>query len=268
MHAENQTTTDASSWTPELRDIVESYIDAEPHHAALLARFHSNVNAVPYLRGHRDFVEQNSYGFGERYFHYMWKLLIDQMPSRFSFLEIGVFKGQVLSLVKLLARETTRACEIVGITPLTSAGDQYSEYVEDDYADAIKSMFDTFELSMENVEILQGLSTDPAIHRRAAERAPFDVVYIDGSHDHDVVVNDLRHFAIHVSRGGFLVMDDASCDLNLPRQFRAPGTRAPEEKVFRGYEDVSRAVRELVDPNPDFRHLFACGHNRVWQRVA
>jgi hypothetical protein len=33
--------------------------------------FEKNTNSIPFLKEHRDWVEQNSWGYGDRAFHYM-----------------------------------------------------------------------------------------------------------------------------------------------------------------------------------------------------
>jgi len=34
----------------------------------------------------------------------MWLTLVQEIPSNFKFLEIGVFKGRILSLIELLSK--------------------------------------------------------------------------------------------------------------------------------------------------------------------
>ena len=59
------------------------------------------------------------------------------MPSNFKFLEIGVYRGRVLSLIKLLSNLLNKNGQIWGITPLHDAGDKYSNYENIDYLNAI-----------------------------------------------------------------------------------------------------------------------------------
>lgn len=260
--------------TEELKEIVYHYRDEPDGHASLWLDFYHKVNKNPVLKRHRDFVELNDYGFGDRSFHYLWKLLVDQMPDQFSFLEVGVFKGQILSLVPLLARVSNRRCHTYGVTPLTSYRDRNSKYPETNYRQAIEAIFRRFEVPLDDMEIVQGFSTEEEVQRQAADRAPFDIVYLDGCHEYEVVIQDLRNYATQVSPGGFLVVDDASTNLNMPMlpvertTLLGSMQRTRTNAAYTGHKDVGRAVRELLDPNPDFQHLFAVGHNRVWQRVA
>jgi len=58
-----------------------------------------------------------------------------------------------------------------------------------------------------------------------------------------------------VKDGGYLVVDDSANYLKQPWGF------------FQGIEDVSRAVRTAIETDPQWEHLLAVVHNRVWRRV-
>lgn len=52
----------------------------------------------PLLDAHAGYVRRNRLGFADEAVHWLWKLLVDAMPSNdagFHFLEIGVYKGSV-----------------------------------------------------------------------------------------------------------------------------------------------------------------------------
>ena len=68
------------------------WLNTDDYNNALHAAFTRKVDDVPILKAHRTFVEKEQYGFGDRPFHYVWHMLVSQMPVEFSFLEIGVFK--------------------------------------------------------------------------------------------------------------------------------------------------------------------------------
>ncbi len=77
----------------ELRYYVDAYENTEETLGWIYYCFARNVNMIPALRAHRDFVDKYDHGYGDRPFGYLWKLLVEQMPRDFKFLEIGVFKG-------------------------------------------------------------------------------------------------------------------------------------------------------------------------------
>lgn len=72
-------------------------------------------------------------GFGDLPFHWNWFLIVQDMPSKFSFLEIGVYKGRILSLIQILADYFKKHVSIFGITPLSNIGDKYSTYADSNY---------------------------------------------------------------------------------------------------------------------------------------
>src|SRR3954466_14699016 len=110
-----------STWEESLRDPTGFYLDCVRY-------FHQRLP--------REFVEHRAYfhnvsgnrrGYGENAFHTLWYLLLQEFkPS--TFLEIGVFRGQTISLVALWAKITGNHCEVRGISPFSTAGDSVSQY--------------------------------------------------------------------------------------------------------------------------------------------
>lgn len=242
-----------------LKEVTETWADRPEVHKLINESFTDNVNADPKLKEYRDWIESKIFGFGERSFLWMWKLIVDELTKKhklsfdvpqtindngnFSFLEIGVFRGQILGLIRMLAPKAS----IIGITPLTSEGGHW----ESDYAADIKLLHDTFKLKQP--EIIKGLSTDPDIIALAGLQS-YDVVYVDGGHTKEVAHSDVYIYSSFVKVGGFLVIDDCAHKYNLP------------EGYFKGIEPVSKAVDELL-PNEYYKELFSVVHNRVFQRI-
>lgn len=196
-------------------------------------------------------------GFGEDAFCWNWQLLVDAMPSDgFKFLEIGVFKGRVLGVVQLLAAAMKKPCEIYGLSPLTNVGDKYSKYDDEKYSYSLVLNLNKMGASSDNINIIRGLSTDSAAITEARSDGPYDIIYIDGCHDYEVVCQDIDNYLPMLKPGGYLVMDDASLLLTSPYG------------RFLGHADVCRAIKEKIDTRLDLTHLFAVGHNRVWRLVA
>ena len=226
---------EAKGWS-DTSTVNKSYVD----------RFTALVNADVELSAHRGYIERTASGFGERAFHWLWKLLIDEMPKEFSMLEIGVYKGQVLSLVNLLATRVGGRAHVTGVTLLSSFGG----FADEDYAGHIRRVHDEFGLAFPL--LIVGDSTERETQEIAALRGPYDIVYVDGCHDYDYVVNDLLFYPTLLRDGGYLVVDDSSCNLHQPFGY------------FQGIEDVSRAVKDVIESNPAYVHLLAVMHNRVW----
>ncbi len=199
---------------------------------------------------------QTCQGFGDLAFVWNWKLLVDVMPTNFSMLEIGVYKGRVLAEVGLCARRTGRTAKLHGVTPLYNLGDKYSYYAESNYMSDIHENFDICQVPTTSLQLFIGLSQDPKIHKKVEAAGPYDLIFVDGCHDYDVVVQDIDTYLPQLKVGGYFVMDD--CALYVSEEYGP----------FRGYPDVSRAADERLNNNPHVQHLYAVGHNRVWKKIA
>ena len=76
----------------------------------------------------------------------VWFLLQKEFTLR-QFLEIGVYRGQTLSLVFLLQQIDRTDGVVAGTSPFCAAGDSVSRYREDiDYLDGARQTFRTFSL--------------------------------------------------------------------------------------------------------------------------
>jgi cephalosporin hydroxylase len=144
------------------------------------------------------------------------------------------------------------------LTPFSSTRDNSTNYPDVNYKAHISNLFSTFDLRMSDVAFIQGLSTDSHSIERAKNLSPFDCIYIDGAHDYETVVNDILSYGPFVATGGLLVMDDSANYLNIPDGLIRLN--------WRGIVDVSNAVRDYLEGDPSFEHIFSCGHNRVWRK--
>lgn len=222
-----------------ISDIIRVWKDSPEAHRHINETLTGRTNANPQLKAYRDWIEANIFGFGERSFIAMWELLL-QPEWKKSFLEIGVFRGQILGLVRMLRPDM----EITGVTPLDGTDGHW----DSDYAADIKKLHDTFNLPQPN--IVKGLSTDQAVKDQLET---YDIVYIDGGHSYEVARHDVAYYMNLVNPAGYLVVDDCAHKYKLP------------EGYFPGIESVSRAVDELL-PNEEFTELFNVMHNRVFKR--
>jgi len=227
--------------------------DTPESHRYFNEHFIEHVNATPELKELRDWVESNIWGFGERSFYWMWKLLVDEMPANFTFLEIGVFRGQILALINLLARTANKDVKVLGISPLDTTG----EYWESDYEKDVAAIHRKIGMELGNYLILKGYSSDENVFK-AIRDTKVDLLYIDGGHEYNTVFNDIKQYSPLIKPGGYLVIDDSCVSFNLP------------DGYFRGHQEVSQAVDELLPPaaqNKDFEFLFSVVHNRVFKKI-
>lgn len=235
----------------KLLDYKNKWIDTPEYHKHIHKSFIENVNNDKKLKAHRDFVETHSFGFGERSFHWLHKLLVDEMPAEFSFLEVGIFRGQTLSLSRLLADIAGKVVDRYGVSPMDSSdGHWESNYFED-----VSIIHKAFDLE-EDYIIYHGSSMEEGIVYKASSTAPYDIVYVDGCHEYDYVVSDLYNYAPMVKKGGYLLIDDACNDFSMPWGF------------FQGINDVTNAVLEWekTDLGKQFEFVFSVVHNRLYRR--
>jgi Methyltransferase domain len=206
--------------------------------------FFAKVNETLELKELRDWVESKIFGFGERSFYWMWKLIVDEMPQKFSFLEIGVFRGQTTALIMLLAKMQGKEVTVYGVTPLDSTGGHW----ESDYGADIKLIHETFKLEQPN--LLIGLSTNPDIIAETKRLAPFDIVYIDGGHSYEVALSDLNNYSSMTSN--YLVIDDCCNDIPMPHGY------------FTGIQSVTDALRDFNKEG--FELQYNVVHNKVFKK--
>jgi hypothetical protein len=210
------------------------------NHLELHNYYCQKTNEVPELKALRDFVEQKAFGFGERSFYWMWKLIVDELPNHFSLLEIGVFRGQTLALVQMLAQLAGKTCSVYGVTPLDTTDGHW----ESDYKSDIHFLHNYFALNQPT--IIEGLSTEPEIIESVKVLKSFDVVYIDGGHTYDVAKSDIINYAPLAKQ--YLVIDDCCNDLDIPFG------------MFPGIQSVTDAVRDTIETP----HSYSVVHNKVW----
>ena len=235
-----------------LQEVTERWQDTEAMAKEIHETFIKKVNDNPKLNAHRTFVENHIFGFGERSFHWMWNLIVKELPKDFTFLEVGVFKGQVLSLVKLLADMNGKKIKRYGVTPLSTEGGVW----ESDYKKDIETIHNEFKLA-KDYELIVGLSEVPEVIKKAAS-LKLDVLYIDGGHDERHIKNDIENYAHLVKQGGYMVIDDSCNSMRMPFGY------------FQGIESVTRIVDQKlppVTPSKEWKFLFNVVHNRVYQRL-
>lgn len=258
-------------------NLVRDYTNTAEGNDRLFALCTQTAAANPILARHRAHVEMNQLGFGDPAFHALWDALLTEAANKFNqvrALEIGVFKGQVISLWALLAKKRQLDVEVHALTPLAGnpapplgwlhrvryrldAG--YREnfrtgnhYADDDYETAVREHFRHHDLDFEKVRLHRGFSTDPGL-KAQLETARFEILYVDGDHREAGARHDFREYGAKVVPGGWLVADDAGHDL-------------PGNTFWKGYPEVTAALDEL--PALGFSNVLNVGHNRVFQRAS
>jgi hypothetical protein len=232
-------------WGRSLADPTVYYLDC--------VRYFHGPHFPEELKKHRRYFLQDQRGFGEDAFHVMWWMLFQKLrPSQF--LEIGVYRGQTLSLAAMLQNDLRITGHITGISPFTPSGDAVSSYRSDvDYLADTKTNFAHFNLT--EPDLVRAFSTDSAARERVA-RELWDAIYIDGNHDYEIARADWELCAKQVHKEGIIVLDDSAQNT----AYRPPAFATA------GHPGPSRVAGE-VNRNR-FREILRVGHNRVFQRIA
>lgn len=230
-------------WNDSLRDPTAFYLRC-------FLYFHKRLPEP--LRAHRRYFTHGGRGFGEDAFHVMWFLLFREVHPE-NFMEIGVFRGQTLTLAALLAQQFHLNCLVQGISPFSSVGDSVSRYRRnvDYHADTLKNFA---HFSLPAPALLKSYSTDPSAQKLITSR-PWSVIYIDGNHDYEIAGQDWNVCARSLQPGGLIVLDDAGLTTTYRPPLFATG----------GHPGPSRVAREI--DRGQFREILQVGHNRVFQRI-
>jgi len=205
------------------------------------------------LKLHRLYFSKFSRGFGEEIFHLMWLDIFWKFkPTKI--LEIGVYRAQTLSLFSLLAEKVSISddFEVHGLSPFDNSGDAVSNYISLDYLQDCKKNLRFFKAK--NYFLHKELSTSPDAVRLIRD-GNWDLVYIDGSHDYDIVAQDFANAFIGLKENGIIVLDDSSLYFNHDL----------DSKRFWGHPGPSRVAHEIAGAK--MKHLSLVGHNNVFQKV-
>jgi len=233
-----------SSWEQSLSDPTQYYLEC-------FRFFHGRLPTE--LREHRAYFYAGRKGFGEDSMHVMWWMLFNEFKPK-NFLEIGVFRGQTLSLASLISRLLGNPCQVYGISPFISAGDaaSLSLYPDLDYHTDTLANFEKFKLP--RPELLKAFSTDPKAVA-LIDSIAWDMIYIDGNHDYEVARQDWEVCSRNIKPGGIIVLDDAGLTTSFRPTLFATG----------GHPGPSQLAQEI--DRKQFREILQVGHNRVFQKI-
>ncbi len=130
-------------------------------------------------------------------------------------LEIGVLFGVSAALMHTALTPFYKRVRLVLLDP-------FDGYYGSDHLDpltgqkvsraAVERNLTRAAIRSEDVEILEGFSTDDKIMKAAENQGPYDVIVIDGDHSYDGVKADFDRYAGMVESGGILIVDDYGSD--------------------------------------------------------
>lgn len=201
---------------------------------------------------HRKYFKNNNRGFGEDAFHSMWSFIFYKFKP-ITVLEIGVYRGQTLSLFEILSKELKLKSQVFGISPLTSDSDKVSKYAVLDYQQDIQKNFNEFNLPKPN--LFKAFSTEKKAIKFIESRK-WDLIYIDGSHDYEVVIEDTKNSIKNLSDNGILILDDSSLYTDFDLELKSV-------KIFKGHPGPSKVFESLLFDDR-VEYLFGVGHNNIF----
>ena len=214
--------------------------------------FQSHFKFTPReLLEHRRFFEKNRRGFGETAFHSMWWLIFNEYRPE-KILEIGVYRGQTITLFAMIGKILNYKPEVHGLSPFSRDGDTVSNYVQLDYFKDVQENINTFKC--ENIFLHRCYSNDK-LGLEVISNQSWDLIYIDGSHDYDVVLSDFNAAHAALKKGGILVMDDSA---------RFYGDSLPGF-AFVGHPGPSAVANEIAKKKMEF--VTSVGHNSVFRKI-
>jgi hypothetical protein len=221
---------------------MAAYKNVAQVNEAIYTEFAQRLEGIPFLKVHREWVEEHRWAFGDRAFHYLWLLLFNFL---FDIYAISPFSGngsrsRILHQFRKIIQPRYRKFVALG-----------NAYAQGDYLTACRIIFERFEQDFGKVHAIRGKSSDPNVYGQIQD-VKFGLIYIDGDHSFEGVTSDIVHYCPLITTGGLLVMDDSSCEL-------------PEEGFFKGHPAVSKAAR--IIPSLGFKNVLNVGHNRVYLRI-
>lgn len=200
---------------------------------------------------HRDYFLKDRRGFGEDAFHSMWYYIFE-VYKPVNCLEIGVYRGQTISLWSMLSRYFNYPeVNIVGISPFDQSGDSVSTYKDIDYYNDTLRNFRKFNLTFS--QLIKGRSSDP-VSVKSVKQTKWDLIYIDGSHDYEDVLFDYKISMENLSQDGIIVFDDSSIYFDYQ----------PNAKSFKGHEGPSLVASQIA--SKEMNLVLGVGHNNVFKK--
>lgn len=141
----------------------------------------------------------------ERCFHYQTHILYDLAnylnKKNINYLEIGSYVGSSACL--MLENENIK--KVFCIDPLVLPQSHFNGNKSQEQA--IKSNLSRF--PSDRYSIHKGFSTDKEVLQFFKEKKEFfDIIFIDGDHSYNGVLNDFNNFKHCLKKGGFLIFDD------------------------------------------------------------
>ncbi len=154
------------------------------------------------------------------------KELIKLIPEETVLLEIGVYIGESSRIFLDSGKIKTLYC----LDPWENVPDMLSPLPD---LPEIELVFDENMKSYKNMKKVKSFSQDAL---RFFEGVTFDMVYIDGDHSYEAVLNDIQTYLPKIKKGGIIAGHDycpnSEFNYDPPLEFEFPGVVQAVNEVF------------------------------------
>lgn len=158
--------------------------------------------------------------------------LANVAPADGAIVEIGAWKGKSIAWLAAGSETRRRPLPLVSIDP-------HERGSWEDFQQTLHAC----RLGPDRLEVLRAYSHDVG----RDWRRPISLLWVDGCHEYDAVVQDIADFAGHMLPGGWVVFDDAA------------GGKFP---------GVERAIAERMSTDERFRRIAVLRHLQLFRRTA
>jgi hypothetical protein len=139
--------------------------------------------------------------FGEDWFTYprLYTEMVNRFPSGSHFVEIGSWKGKSSSYMAVEIANSGKSIQFDCIDPWPDCKS------EGEYFEKFENLYETFLSNIEPVkDYLNPIRATSMEVVNQYEDESLDFVFIDGNHEYEYVVNDIKHWFPKIKYGGVL----------------------------------------------------------------
>lgn len=152
-----------------------------------------------------DYISKNMFG---KTFHHHYHILYDIRTllgkDKCIYTEIGTYCGGSMALILCHIYDT----DVVCIDPL---------HVLNNQEDIVNNNIIKFNKYNKNVKLHKNFSTDQKFYNELIiTNFKTDILFIDGDHSYEAVLNDFYSYEIFVNSGGYIIFDDYLDEIYSP----------------------------------------------------
>lgn len=130
--------------------------------------------------------------------------MVSRLPNNAKIVEIGAWKGRSTSFISVECINSGKNIEYFVVD--TWLGSNEHEHIHDG---EISTLYDVFLKNTERIkDFIKPMKMTSVEASKHFKDGSLDYVYIDGSHEYEDVLDDIKHWYPKVKRGGIISGDD------------------------------------------------------------